>query len=114
MKVILGPKIEEATGRWRKLHNDELHSLYSSPDSIRFINRGRCYGRRIVYSLHRETKGLYVLVLQSERSRSLGRRTNRLENIKECHPFVLLIVQRNKSVSVQTQQNSIYYIELHV
>ena len=37
MKVILGPKIEEGTGRWRKLRNDELRSLYSLPSIIRFI-----------------------------------------------------------------------------
>jgi hypothetical protein len=28
---IFGPKREEATGSWRKLHNEELHNVYSSP-----------------------------------------------------------------------------------
>jgi hypothetical protein len=28
---------EEVTGSWRKLHNEKLHSLYASPDSIRMI-----------------------------------------------------------------------------
>jgi hypothetical protein len=36
---IFGPKREE-DGSWRKLHNDELHSLYSSPNIIRVINEG--------------------------------------------------------------------------
>jgi hypothetical protein len=31
---VLGPKIDEVTGEWRKLHNEELHNLYSSPDEV--------------------------------------------------------------------------------
>jgi hypothetical protein len=31
------PKRDEVTGGWRKLHNEELHNLYSSPDIIRMI-----------------------------------------------------------------------------
>jgi hypothetical protein len=34
---IFGPKSDEVTGEWRKLHNGELHDLYSSPDIIRQI-----------------------------------------------------------------------------
>jgi hypothetical protein len=34
------PKIDEVTGEWRKLHNEELHNLYSSPDIIR-MNKSR-------------------------------------------------------------------------
>jgi hypothetical protein len=37
---IFGPKREE-DGWWRKLHNDELHSLYSSPNIVRMINSRR-------------------------------------------------------------------------
>jgi hypothetical protein len=36
---IFGRKRDEVTGGWRKLHNEELHSLYSSPDIIRKINQ---------------------------------------------------------------------------
>jgi hypothetical protein len=32
---IFGPKRDEATGDWRKLHNEELHNFYSSPSIIR-------------------------------------------------------------------------------
>jgi hypothetical protein len=35
---IFGPKRDEVTGEWRKLHNEELHDLYSSPSIIRIIN----------------------------------------------------------------------------
>jgi hypothetical protein len=34
---IFGPKRDEVTGRWRKLHNEELCDLYSSPSIIRII-----------------------------------------------------------------------------
>jgi hypothetical protein len=37
---IFGPKRDEVTGGWRKLHNEELHSLYSSPSIIRMIKSG--------------------------------------------------------------------------
>jgi hypothetical protein len=37
LRKIFGPKREE-DGSWRKLHNDELHSLYSSPNIVRVIN----------------------------------------------------------------------------
>jgi hypothetical protein len=37
VRGIFGPKRDEVTGEWRKLHNMELHNLYSSPDIIRQI-----------------------------------------------------------------------------
>jgi hypothetical protein len=38
---IFGPKRDEVTGDWRKLHNEELHNLYSSPDIIRQVKSRR-------------------------------------------------------------------------
>jgi hypothetical protein len=38
---IFGPKTDEVTGDWRKLHNEKLHILYSSPDIIRQIKSRR-------------------------------------------------------------------------
>jgi hypothetical protein len=38
---IFGPKRDEVTGGWRKLQNEELNSLYSSPDIIRVIKSKR-------------------------------------------------------------------------
>jgi hypothetical protein len=38
---IFGPKRDEVTGEWRKLHNDELHDLYSSPNIVRVIKSRR-------------------------------------------------------------------------
>jgi hypothetical protein len=37
LRRILEPKGEEMTGGWRKLHNEELHNLYSSPNIIRVV-----------------------------------------------------------------------------
>jgi hypothetical protein len=34
---IFGPKRDEVTGEWRKLHNEELHDLYSSPNIVQVI-----------------------------------------------------------------------------
>jgi hypothetical protein len=34
LRRIFGPKRDEVTGGWRKLHNEELHNLYSSPSII--------------------------------------------------------------------------------
>jgi hypothetical protein len=37
LRRISGPKRVEVMGEWRKLHNKELHNLYSSPDIIRQV-----------------------------------------------------------------------------
>jgi hypothetical protein len=47
LRRIFGPKRDELTGEWRKLHNEELHDLYSSPSIIRIIE-----SRRMKFSGH--------------------------------------------------------------
>jgi len=37
LRGISGPKRDEVTGEWRKLHNEELNYLYSSPNILRII-----------------------------------------------------------------------------
>jgi hypothetical protein len=41
LRRIFGPKRDEVRGEWRKLHNEELHDLYSSPSIIRIIKSRR-------------------------------------------------------------------------
>jgi hypothetical protein len=41
LRGIFGPKRDEVTGEWRRLHNAELYDLYSSPNIIRVIKSRR-------------------------------------------------------------------------
>jgi hypothetical protein len=72
LRRIFGPKREE-DGSWRKLHNDELHGLYSSPNIVRVIK-----ARRLRWAGHvacmGEEGGVYrILVGKPEGKRPLGR-----------------------------------------
>jgi hypothetical protein len=83
LKKIFGPKMEE-DGSWRKLHNDEIHSLYSSPNIVRVIK-----SRRMKWAGHvarvGDGRGVYrVLVCRPEGKRPLERPRRRWEgNIKK-------------------------------
>jgi hypothetical protein len=39
LRRIFGPKCQEVAGGWRRLHNEELHNLYDSPNIIRVIKQ---------------------------------------------------------------------------
>jgi hypothetical protein len=41
LRRVFGPKRDEVMGEWRKLYNEELHDLYSSPSTIRIIKSWR-------------------------------------------------------------------------
>jgi hypothetical protein len=41
LRRIFGPKRDEVTGGWKKLHNEELHGFYSSPSIVRVIKAKR-------------------------------------------------------------------------
>jgi hypothetical protein len=79
LRRIFGPKREE-DGPWRKLHNDELHSLYSSPNIVKVIESRRM---RWVGHVERmgEGRGVYrVLVGRPEGKRPLVRPRRTWEN----------------------------------
>ena len=41
LRRVFGPKRDEATGEWRKLHNEELSDLYSLPNIVRVVKSRR-------------------------------------------------------------------------
>ena len=41
LRRVFGPNTDEATGEWRKLHNEELNDLYSLPNILRVVNSRR-------------------------------------------------------------------------
>jgi hypothetical protein len=80
---IFGPKRDEVTGEWRKLHNEKLNDLYFPPSIVRVIKSRRRKWAGYVARLG-ERRGVYrILVGKPERKRSLGRPRRRWkDNIK--------------------------------
>jgi hypothetical protein len=70
---IFGPKEGEVTAEWRKLHNEELHILYSSPNIIRQIKSMRIRWAGHVARMEEEREVYRVLVGKLEGKRSLVR-----------------------------------------
>jgi hypothetical protein len=73
LRRIFGPKRDEVTGEWRKLHNEELHNLYSYPDIIRQIKSRRMRWAGHVARMGEEGKVYKVLVGKPKGKRPLGR-----------------------------------------
>jgi hypothetical protein len=79
LRRIFGPKREE-DGSWRKLHNDELHSLYSSSNIVRVIKSRRMRWAGHVASMGEGRDVYRVLVGRPEGKRPLGRPRRRWED----------------------------------
>jgi hypothetical protein len=83
LRRIVGPKRDEVTGEWRKLHNEELCDLYSSSIIVRVIK-----SRRLRWAGHVARKGeksnaYRLLVGKPQGKRPLGRpRCRRVDNIR--------------------------------
>jgi hypothetical protein len=71
--IIFGPKRDEETGEWRKLHSEELHNLYSSPNIIRHIKSRRTRLAGYVARMGVEKKLFKVLGGKPQGRRPLGR-----------------------------------------
>ncbi|KAJ4437329.1 hypothetical protein ANN_17467 [Periplaneta americana] len=83
LRKIFGAKRDEVTGEWRKLHNAELHALYSSPDVIRNIKSRRLRWTGHIARMGESRNAYRVLVGRPEGKRPLGRPRRRWEdNIK--------------------------------
>ena len=77
LRRVFGPRRDEVTGEWRRLHNEELNDLYSSPNIVRVIKQ-----RRMRWAWHvariGEERGVYRgLVGKPEGKRPLGRHRHR-------------------------------------
>ena len=83
LRRIFGHRRDEVTGKWRRLHNEELNDLYCSPKSVRVIK-----WRRMRWAGHvarmGEERGVYrVLVGKPNGKRPLGRPRRRwMDNIR--------------------------------
>ena len=83
LKRIFGPKRDGVTGEWRKLHNEELNDLYSSPNTVRVIKSRRMRWAGHVARVEEGRDVHKVLVWKPEGRRPLGRPRRRWkDNIK--------------------------------
>jgi hypothetical protein len=83
LRRVFGPKRDEVTGEWRKLHNEKLNDLYSLPNIVRVVKLRRMRWAGHVVRMG-EDRGVHrVLVEKPEGKKPLGRPRGRWEdNIK--------------------------------
>jgi len=83
LRRIFGPRRDEVMGEWRRLHNEELNDLYSSPNIVRVIKSRRMRWAGLVVCMDEE-RGVYrVLVGKPEGKKPLGRPRHRwVDNIR--------------------------------
>jgi hypothetical protein len=73
LKRIFGPKRDEVTREWRKLHNERLNGLYSSPNIIRVIKSRRMRWAGHIARMKERRVGYRVLVGKPEGKKPLRR-----------------------------------------
>jgi hypothetical protein len=81
LRRIFGSKRNEVTGDWRKLHNEELHNLYSSPSIIRMIKSRRMRWAGHVTRMGTKRNSYKMLAGKPEGRRSLERKRRRWVDI---------------------------------
>jgi len=82
LRIMFGPRREEVTGEWRRLHNEVLSDLYSSPNTVRVIKSRRMRWAGHVARMGEERGAYRVLVGKWEGKRPLGRPSRRwVDNI---------------------------------
>jgi hypothetical protein len=80
LRRIFGPKRDETTGEWRRLHNEELNGLYSSPNIIRVIKSRRMRWAGHIARMGEKGSAYRILVGRPEGRRPLGRPRRKLED----------------------------------
>jgi hypothetical protein len=84
LRRIIGPKRDGVTGGWRKLHNEELHNLYSSPSIIRIIKSRKMRWAGHVARMGEKWNVYRLLVGKPAGKRPLGRsRCRWIDDIKK-------------------------------
>jgi len=73
LRRIFGPRRGEVTGEWRRLHNEELNDLYSSPNIVRVIKSRRMRWAGHVARMGEEREVYRFLLGKPEGRRPLGR-----------------------------------------
>jgi hypothetical protein len=86
LRRIYGPKRDDITGEWRKLHNEELHNLYSSPDIITQTKSRIMKSSGHVAQMGEERNVYRVLVVKPQGKRPLGRPRHIWEDGLRLHP----------------------------
>jgi hypothetical protein len=80
LRRIFGPKRDEVTGQWRKLHSEEFNEMYCSPSNVRVIKSRKIRWVENVARM-RDRQGVYrILVGKRDGERPLGRSRRRLED----------------------------------
>jgi len=83
LRRIFGPRRDEVTGKWRRMHNEELNYLYPSPNIVRVIKSRRMRWAGHVARMGEESGVYRVLVGKPEGRRLLGRPRRRwVDNIR--------------------------------
>jgi hypothetical protein len=73
LRRLSGPKRDEVMGDWRKLHNEELHNLYSWPNIIRMIKSRRVRRAGHVARMEEKRNAYMILVGKPEgKSQAVG------------------------------------------
>jgi hypothetical protein len=82
LRRTFGPKREDVTGEWRKLHNEELYILYSSPNIIRQIKSRRMrWAGHVARMAEERNTSMYILLVETlEGKRPFGRPRRRRED----------------------------------
>jgi hypothetical protein len=72
LRRVFGPKRDEATGEWRKLHNEDLNDLYSLPNIVRVVKSRRMRWAGHVARMGEERGGHRILVGKTEGKEAIG------------------------------------------
>jgi len=94
LRRIFGPERNEVTGKWRKLHNEELNDLYSSPDIVGVMKSGMRWAGHVARM--GERRGLYKVLVGKPEGK------NHLEDPGVCGWILLRWIYRKWDVRAWT------------